>query len=459
MIVSRIDRSSRYLGLIALMFAVSNSHGADIAKHVVRTRVAGIDLIVYRTDIKDVVTILGALPAGDAFATNNAAVARLAGALLDKGTASMDKFAIAKQLGQTGAQLRFTVEAQAVTMQGRSLTADLPRVLTILADELRHPAFREEEFDKAKIELLGDLQQKSENTEFRAEETLSRAMFPPGHPNRQASLEEWRDAIDRARLADVKEFYGKTYGPAHMVLVLVGDLDISQVQAEVAKYFHGWSGGVPYLTASKTLVPNASDQLVSLAGKTSVTLLMGEATGLRYQDADSLPLRAGVAILGNGFTSRLMGTVRDKEGLTYHIVASVDDDSFDDGDWRINASFAPALLDRGLSSVHRELERWWQDGINADELKSRKTNMIGSFQVGLSTTGGLAATLLHTVQRGLPLSWIDEYTKSVDTLTLEQVNGAIRRYVDPHKLNIVEAGSVMAAPAQPTALRGRDQNL
>ncbi len=65
---------------------------------------------------------------------------------------------------------------------------------------------------------------------------------------------------------------------------------------------------------------------------------------MRYSDPDNLPLRVGTAILGRGFTGRLMSTVRDKEGLTYNIGASMGDDSIVDGVWEVSASFAPALL-------------------------------------------------------------------------------------------------------------------
>src|ERR1700690_1883348 len=41
---------------------------AQIAQHIVRAKAAGVDLIAYPTAVKDVVTIVGSLPAGDAFA-------------------------------------------------------------------------------------------------------------------------------------------------------------------------------------------------------------------------------------------------------------------------------------------------------------------------------------------------------------------------------------------------------
>jgi zinc protease len=427
----------------ALSLAAPRAAAADIAKHVVRARIAGIDVIAYRTEIKDVVTVVGSLPAGDCFAADNIALASLAGAMLDRGTLKLDKFAIAKQLDQVGAHLGFSVGNETLTVQARSLKADLPVVLKLMADELRNPAFTTEEFAKAKVEMEGSFRQKSESTEYRAAEAFSRAAFPAGHPSRAPSLDEWRGALDQATLPQVKEFHRQFYGPEHMVLVLVGDLDIPKIQAQIRKEFGGWRGGVAYRTAAAPV-----DQLVAVPGKTSVTVVAGEVTGLRYRDPDSLPLRMGVAIFGSGFTSRLLGTLRDKEGLTYHISAGVADDTFNDGVWRIDASFAPALLDKGLVSMQRELRKWWQDGVSADEVKARKTDMIGGFQVSLSTTGGMAGTLLHTVERGFPLTWIDEYPKSVDALTVDAVNGAIKRYVDPDKLLVVEAGSVTADAAK-----------
>jgi len=428
--------------LAAMTAAAPHAHAAEFGKHVARTQISGIDVIAYRTDIKDVVTVLGSLPAGDAMATDNIALATLTGIMLDKGTTSMDKFAIARQLDQVGAQLAFHVGEQTLTVQARSLKADLPLVLKIMADELRHPAFSSEEFAKAKLDFNGQIRQQAESTEYRAAEAFSRAVFPAGHPNRQSSLDEWHSAIDKADALEVKAFHQKFYGPTHMVLVLVGDLDIPKIQAELKKDFDGWHGGVAYRPAPAATVGAPVDTVVSLAGKTSVTVMAGQATGLRYRDPDSLPLRVGIAILGSGFTSRLVGTVRDKEGLTYHIGAAVADDTFDDGDWRINASFAPTLLDKGIAETQREVQTWWQAGVTASELQAHKTDLIGSFQLSLATTGGIAGALLRTVQRGLPLTWLDDYPKSVNNVTLDQVNSAIKRYVEPSKLVIVKAGTL-----------------
>ena len=418
--------------------AVDNSH---------RAQVAGIDLITYRTDVKDVVVILGSLPAGDAMAEpGNIAIPTLTGMMLDRGTKSLDKFAIAEQLDNVGAEIAFSVGTQTVEIRAKCLKKDLPLVMGLIAAELRTAALQPQEFNKAKQQFIGALEASAQNTEARAHEAFGRAVFPPGHPNRPHTVSEYETAAKAASIDELKAFYAKYYGPAHLSLVVAGDVSASELQAEVAKDFAGWSGGQDFIRpATPAVLTVAHEVSVPLTDKPSVSVMIGQPTGLRYKDPDALALRVGTAILGRGFTGRLMGAVRDKEGLTYNIDAAVAEDSIADGSWDISASFAPALLAKGLASTRRELDKWWKDGITDQELATRKQGMVGGYLVGLSTTGGLAATLLIDVQRGYDVNWLEGYPKAINALTRDQVDSAIKNHLNPNLMVLVEAGSVSAA--------------
>jgi zinc protease len=226
-------------------------------------------------------------------------------------------------------------------------------------------------------------------------------------------------------------------------------VDAKLIQAQVAQAFGGWKGGTAVVRTFKGgELKVLREQKVDIKDKTSITVLFGQPTGLRYQDTDSLALRIGTAILGSGFTGRLMSSVRDKEGLTYGIGASIGDDTYVDGTFTVNATFAPSLLQKGLASTQREVEKWYQDGVTAAELTERKTSMVGSYQVGLATTGGMAGAIMQTVERGKNLSWLDDLPKAIDAVTLEQVNTAIKKHLDPQKMVLVEAGTFDAAPTK-----------
>ena len=438
----------------ALWVLASTAAVANMADQSHRATVAGIDAITYPTSVKDVVVILGALPAGDAMASGNIAIPTLAGMMLDRGTKALDKFAIADELENVGAAISFMVGKQSLEIRAKCLKKDLPLVLGVIAAELRTPALSAAEFAKAKQQFLGSLEASLQNTEGRAGEAFGRAVYPQGHPNRPHTVADYLQAAKTATLDDVKSFIAAYYGPAHMTLVLAGDVSAPAAQAELARAFAGWSGGQDYIRAAPARSPGPHELSVPLRGKPSVTVLLGQATGLKFRDPDTLALRVGTAIFGRGFTGRLMGTVRDKEGLTYNIGAGVSDDSLNYGEWAISASFAPVLLDKGITSTRRELDKWWSDGITDTELAARKQGLVGGYFVGLSTTSGVAASILAAIQRGYEVSWLDEYPEAIKALTRLQVNTAIKAHLDPKTMTLVEAGSVgsAATPAAVTPL-------
>ena len=416
-----------------------------------RTRVAGIDLITYQTGVKDVVVILGSLPAGDAMAgSGNIAIPTLTGMMLDRGTKTLDKFQIADRLDNVGAEISFGVGTQTLEIRGKCLKKDLPLVLGLIAAELRAPALAPAEFAKAKRQFIGNLRSSLQNTALRAQEAFARAIFPPGHPNHPHTTEQYLAAAQAAELGDVRKFHAKYFGPSHMTLVLAGDVPVADAEREMAKDFRGWSGGEDYARPTAPAPSTAARRIaVTLLEKPSESVLLGQATGLRYRDPDALALRVGTAVLGHGFTGRLMGTVRDREGLTYNIGAGVGEDSVADGEWAVSASFAPSLLERGIASTRKVVATWWADGVSEAELSAHQQGLIGSYRVGLSTTGGVAAVILASVQRGYDLAWLDGYPQAVRALTREQVNRAIRAHLDPDAMVLVEAGSAGAARTAP----------
>jgi zinc protease len=425
-------------GLPSLVFAA-------MAERITRSNVAGIDVVIYPTAVKDVVTLLGALPAGDAFADRgNIAIATLTGMMLDRGTGRHDQFTIAQQLENAGASITFEVGQQSLNIQARCLKKDLPMLIGLLAEQLREPAFDPQEFDKVRDQLIGLVRTQQDNTEYRAKIAFERAVFPDGHPNRESNPADWVAAAKSAKLDEVKQFFRKVYGPKRMTLVLVGDVDPASAAHHIGKSFSGWSGGLEYLPSSKMPVAGftSSNADVHLADKPSVTIYLGQATGLKYSDVDALALRVGTTALGSGFTGRLMAKVRDVEGLTYGIGAGIVGDTFNDGAWRIYATFAPQLLDKGIASTQRELKQWIEGGISAQELDARKTNLVGEYQASLATTHGLATALLLAIERGYAVTWLDDYPKAITALTLDQVNTAIRKHLDPNKMILVRAGTL-----------------
>ncbi len=440
-------KSLRLLTPVFLLLGLNGPLSGAVSDQAVRATVAGIDLVAYSTGVEDVVTFRGSLPAGDSFAPeHNIAVPTMVGAMLDQGTARQDKFALAAQLESVGATLSFSVDGAVLSISGKCLSKDLPLVIRLLAEQLQEPAFPPEELEKVKRQLSGDFQRALEDTSYRAGQAFSSAVYPPGHPNFELPIEDFVEAVNRTTVEDLRAFHQTHYGPAGFILVAVGDLRPEALQDHVERAFAGWSGGrrlaAPALRES---TGEAAERVVYIPDKASVSVILGQTTGLHYSHPDALALRIGTNIFGSGFTGRLMANVRDREGLTYGIYSAVMNDTHVDGDWRIVGSFSPDLLDRGLASTRRQLELWHQNGVTPEEVEREKSNYIGTFKVSLATTGGMATALLASVQRGYGVSWPDELPDRVAAITAEQVNAAVRRHLRPDQFVLVKAGSVRSA--------------
>lgn len=426
----------------------SASGGALIAPNVKRRTIAGLDVLTLKTSIKEVVTIRGVLGAGDIFnPADNSAIADLTSGMLDKGTVKHDKFALAALLEQAGATISFGTGTHTLNFQAKCLRKDLPLVLGLIAEQLRTPRFDASEFDKLKKQFVGRFKRSLEDTDFRAERAFEAAIFPASHPNRPPANEKYLADVESATLDQVKSFHAAHYGPAVACLVLVGDVDDGAIDQTLTASFGGWTGGKPY-PAAKPAAPLAAGRTekVLMPGKTSVSVMIGQPSTLRYADKDYLSLHMSTSVLGSGFFSaRLLDIIRNREGLTYGIGSRLNADTYADGSWYISGTFAPDLLAKGMASTQRELRRFYEQGLTAEELATFKVTLTGSYKVALSTTSGLASTLMNAVQRGYGPEWVDEFPRRIEALTLREVNGSIKKFLNPDKMVTVLAGTLPEA--------------
>jgi len=212
------------LSLMMALLIAGTASAANMADQAHRSKINGIDLITYHTNVKDVVVVLGVLPAGDAMAeSGNVSIPTLSGMMLDRGTKTLDKFAIATKLDNVGAEISYTVGVQSLEIHAKCLRKDLPLIIELIAAELRTPALQAAEFNKAKQQFIGELEASSQNTGARAAEAFNRAVFPDNHPNHPYTLDEYIAAARSANLEEIRAFQAKYYGPAHMSLIVVGD--------------------------------------------------------------------------------------------------------------------------------------------------------------------------------------------------------------------------------------------
>jgi len=191
----------RLFYLFSTLGVIVSAASAQIASGVVRAKIAGIDVVAYHTGVKDVVYLRGSLPAGDSKdPADNPLIAALVGGMLDRGTTKHTKAEITSLLEAVGAEINFGADDNVADFTARCLAKDVPLVVSLIAEQLREPAFTQEEFDRLKKQMIGGLKRAQESTDFRATDEFTRAVYSVGHPNRQPTSDEKLAAIQAATL-------------------------------------------------------------------------------------------------------------------------------------------------------------------------------------------------------------------------------------------------------------------
>ena len=408
-----------------------------------RQTISGIDITTVKTGAKGFVNVVGSINSGRFYAAENGVIAAFTADMLLKGTLTKDKYEVSESLESLGVRLRISAGTYKTTFSFKCLSNDLEDVVALLADAFRNPAFNEKEFELLKQQYIGNTTNKLESPDALARIKLSELIYPENHPEYNDPIETQIEKINSVTLSDIKTFYKKYYGVKEMHIVAVGAISDS-VSIILGSAFKDWSGGV----ASKKVIrkgkalTNAQTAVITIEGKPNAQLLMAQYTGLNNLDQDYRPFQIGVFSLGGGFSGRLMQTVRDNDGLTYSIGASHTSDRYSDGYFVVSASFNPTLLQKGEDATRIQINKWIDQGLSESELANKKSNLIGSFKVRLSTTGGLASSILSFINEGKSPAYIDEYPNEINAVTLSQVNLAIKKYINPATFLTLKSGSI-----------------
>ena len=400
-------------------------------------------LLTLRTSVDDIVSFRGSFVANPDFAAGDALRQQLTVSLLDKGTTHRDRFELARVLEACGAKLDLSSDGLFVEVSGRALVDDLPRVMDVMAEMLRAPAFDPDEFRKARAQVAADVQRRMEKTSAQASMALSQRLFPDGHPNYTPAPETVLEWMQDLTVQDVRDYHDTHFGATEWTLAVVGDLRHEEVASVVDESFSGWSPhDAPAAHDTEPKAGDAGRTTVPMPDKSNVDVRLGHAVPLRRDHDDHSALYVGNYILGGNFSARLMSTIRDEQGLTYSIRSSLSGVSTRyAGSWQTSITLSHDVVEEGIAATKEVIREFVAEGATAEELDAKKTTITGSYTVGLATTERLAQSILTNAERGFDLSYLDEFPEEIRALTLEEVNSAIQKYFDPASIQEALAGT------------------
>ena len=372
------------------------------------------------------------------------------GHMLLKGTTTMDRRTLQDRLAELDASVAASGGLTGLSVDFNVPRANLDAALAILKDVLRNPVFPASEFEQVRRRYLAQQQAALQDPGTLAWNALNQHLvrYPESDPRSVLTPEQARAEALHATPEGLAAFYREFAGASHGELAMVGPIEIEPVQESLRAAFDDWKSPHPYVRIDKPWQDSMpARELLNLPDKANAVYAAVLPLAVAQDDPDVPALYAAIEMLGGRAGARLWNRLREKEGLTYGVSASLSVGAREpNGRIAIGGTFAPQNRERFEAALMDELRRVLKQGFTAEELADTKTAIARLRRQALTGEATVADLLADNLYWERGMDWRERRDQAFAALTLEQVNAVLRKYLDPDALSVALAGDFGAAP-------------
>ena len=366
--------------------------------------------------------------------------------MLLRGTENMSRQEIQDALDKYRAQLRVSGDAGKVTVTLQTLRNNLLPVLDVIHEVLRKPSFPEEELELMKEARLSSAEQRLTDPTAIASNTVQQkiSVYEPDDPRYITSLQEDVERAKAVTIEQVTELYASLLSAQNGELSIVGDFDPAEVMPVLNKITADWKSGAVYERIPKIPVNNEKGDLqrINTPDKAQATYFAAMTLPFGDKHPDYPALLLGNDILGGGaLSSRLGNRVRQDEGLSYTIQSAFQASSVDERSvFYVFAIVNPDNADKLHAVIREELDKLLKDGITEDELNQQRGGLLQRQELTRTTDSSLTQLLGSHIEANRTMQFTVDFENRLSELSVEDVNAAIQKHINPDRLYIVMAG-------------------
>ena len=314
----------------------------------------------------------------------------------------------------------------------------LPISLELEADRMRGLLLLPEEFEKEIQVIKEERRWRTEDKPQSYTYEVAMATAFQVSPYRQPIV-GWMHDLENMKVNDLREWYKQWYAPNNATVVIVGDVDPTEVYELVKKYFGEIEPSEKIVQKERAEVKQHGIKRVTVKRPAELPYLMMAYKTPTFRTTmfdqeipewEPYALEVLTGILDGGksarFESRL---VRGKEiaasvGASYSLISRLDE--------LLTISGTPAngkTIKQLEDAIRAEINTLKANLVSEDELERIKTQVVANdvYEKDSMFYQGMVIGTLETV--GIPWQYADEYVDRVKAVTAEQVQAVAKKYL------------------------------
>ncbi|WP_449044466.1 M16 family metallopeptidase [Paracoccus versutus] len=358
-------------------------------------------------------------------------------ALLEEGAGEMDSVQYAEAVEGLGAQNRFDVGDDALTVNARMLTENRDQAAELLRQALAEPRFDPDAVERVRAQLQAVIRSEATSPNAIASKELARLAWGE-HPY-ATSINGTRETVAALTRDDLVAARDRILARDRVVVAAAGDITAE----ELGKLIDAVLGGLPE-QGSAPLPDRARLQLTG--GVTVIdwdspqTVVSFAQPGLPMSDPDYFAAFVADHILGGGgFSSRLMDEIREKRGLTYGVSTGLANGVYGET-WQGGMASANDKVAEAVGLIRQEWDRFAKGGVTEKELADAKTYLTGEYALRFDGNGKIAGILAGMQLIGLPADYVNTRNGKIEAVTAADVQRVGQRLLHSDQIRFVLVG-------------------
>ncbi len=365
-------------------------------------------------------------------------LAAITNSLLGEATRTQDAQSISETFENIGAQFstdidQLTAELSLRTLTGESLEQSVDQLRLILSETV----FTEEAYTRVKGQLTNYLRYMQTNPSQQATQFYNQTLYG----KQDIGRDKWGSltSLILLTLPRIQAFYQQFYTNDSMLIAITGDVDKQKAHviaeqlsaARPAKQKNIVIDNPSYIQKNSGVYHKAFN-----AAQTQIYI--GNVT-IGRQDSDYAAFKLANEILGGGSTSRLYQTIREEQGLSYSVYSHFSP-FLNQGEFTVTMQTASGQAQQAVSATLTVLDNFVKNGITQQELDQAKASYRMAFAQAFTSNAGINGYLMVLGRNQLDDYYLSNFLSRIESTTVEQVNAAIRRVINPDQLLIVTLG-------------------
>nr|WP_104637572.1 pitrilysin family protein [Helicobacter felis] len=362
---------------------------------------------------------------GNLMDKNKYGLSKLSAAMLNEGTKELGNVKFAEQLEQLAITLDTDIRLESLHIDLGFLKEYESKAVGYLIDLLRSPNLTPSALEKVQKRMTAAALTKMSNFDYLAQLELNKILFA-NTPLANPAIGTPK-SIQSISLEDVKKRLEDALDIERLIIVMGGDLDTNQVLDQLKPLLETLPSNKPFFSPHFVTAKEPQEKVIY---KDTQQAYIYFGSPFHMQDLEKeLPLAKVMSfVLGSsGFGSRLMDTIRVKEGLAYSAYMRIQLSRI------INCAtgYLQTKLenqDKSIALIKKVVKEFVDKGITQEELDGAKKFLLGSEPLANETLGERLTNKFHNFYLGLPLNYDKIMLERIKNLKLEEINAYIKSH-------------------------------